>query len=72
MLHVPASNIDALISQIHVFLQLSLVGPFATNIHLSPLKTLMGMQYFFQKLTQLSQGNNEPDAHASNLDGFLQ
>jgi hypothetical protein len=37
----------------------------------STLKTLMGRQYFFLKVTQFSQGNNDLDTPASNLDGFL-
>jgi hypothetical protein len=35
-----------------------------------PLKTLLGRQYSFQKLTQFSQGNNMLDAPPSNLGGF--
>jgi hypothetical protein len=36
-----------------------------------PLKDLSCNNYSFQILTQLSQGNNVPDATASNTDGFL-
>jgi hypothetical protein len=35
------------------------------------LKTLIGMQYSFQKRTQFSQGNNLLDVSRSNIDGFL-
>jgi hypothetical protein len=31
----------------------------------------MWQEYSFQKLTQLSQGNNVQDVAASNIDGFL-
>jgi hypothetical protein len=41
------------------------------NVPLSPLKTLIGRQYSFQKLSQFSQGNNVLDAPPSNIDGFL-
>jgi hypothetical protein len=37
----------------------------------SPLKTLMGKQYYYQKLTQFSQGNNVLDAQPSNIEAFL-
>jgi hypothetical protein len=36
----------------------------------STLKTLMGRQYFFLKVTQFSQGNNDLDTPTSNLDSF--
>jgi hypothetical protein len=36
----------------------------------SNLKTLRGRQYYFQKLTQFSYGNNVQDPPASNIDGF--
>jgi hypothetical protein len=39
--------------------------------HFFPLKTLLGRQYSFQKLTQFSQGNNMLDGPPSNIDGFL-
>jgi hypothetical protein len=32
---------------------------------------MISSKYSFQKLTQLSQGNNVLDAHASNTDGFI-
>jgi hypothetical protein len=35
------------------------------------LKTMICRKYSFQKLTQLSQGNNVLDVPASNTDGFL-
>jgi hypothetical protein len=37
----------------------------------SPLKTLIGRHYSFEKLTQYSQGNNVLDAPSSNINGFL-
>jgi hypothetical protein len=37
----------------------------------SHLKSLMGRQYSFQKLTPFSQGNNVLDAPPSNIDAFL-
>jgi hypothetical protein len=41
------------------------------NVCFSPLKTLIGRQYSFVKVTQFSQGNNVLAGPASNLDGFL-
>jgi hypothetical protein len=41
------------------------------NKHFSPLKMLISRQYYFQRLTQFSQGNNVLDAPLSNVDGFL-
>jgi hypothetical protein len=41
------------------------------NVPFSPLKTLMGVQCSFQKLTQFSQRINVQDAPASNTGGFL-
>jgi hypothetical protein len=41
------------------------------NVCLSPLKTLTGGKYSFQKLTQFSQGNSVLYAETSNIDGFL-
>jgi hypothetical protein len=37
----------------------------------SPLNSLICRQYYFQKLTQVSLGNNVLDAPPSNLGGFL-
>jgi hypothetical protein len=39
--------------------------------HFSPLATMMGKQYYFQKLTQFSQKNNGPDSQPSHLDVFF-
>jgi hypothetical protein len=41
------------------------------NVPFSPLKTLIGMQFSFQKRTQFSQGINVQDAPAANTCGFL-
>jgi hypothetical protein len=37
----------------------------------SPLKSLIGSQYFFQKRTHFSQGNKVLDTPGSNLVGVL-
>jgi hypothetical protein len=37
----------------------------------SPLKSLIGSQYSFQRRTQFSQGNKVVHAPDSTLDGFL-
>jgi hypothetical protein len=40
------------------------------NEHFPTFKTLIGRPLSFQKLTQLSQGNNVLDDPASNIDAF--
>jgi hypothetical protein len=40
------------------------------NVPFSLLKTQTGRQYFFQKLTQLSQGNSVLDSPSSNINDF--
>jgi hypothetical protein len=37
----------------------------------STLNTKIGRKYYFQKLSQFSEGNNVLDASASNTHGFL-
>jgi hypothetical protein len=41
------------------------------NEHFSNLKAVIFWQYFFQKLTEFTLGNNVLDAPASNTDGFV-
>jgi hypothetical protein len=41
------------------------------KVHFSPLKTLEGRQYSFQKLAQFSQGNDVLHAPASNVLSLL-
>jgi hypothetical protein len=57
--------------EIHMFLQLSWIGLFGTKCVFLPLQILIGRQYSFQKLTQLSQGNKVLYALSSNIDAFL-
>jgi hypothetical protein len=38
---------------------------------ISTLKTMIWRKYSFQKVTKFPQGNNVPDAHASNTDGCV-
>jgi hypothetical protein len=57
--------------EIHVYLNLSLIGLVGVNracIHLESSELQVD---FLEKLTQFSLGNNVPDAPASNTDGFL-
>jgi hypothetical protein len=42
------------------------------NVHLSPLKTLTGRKYSFQKLTHFLWGNNVLYAEPSTIHGFHQ
>jgi hypothetical protein len=41
------------------------------NQHISTLKNVSGRKYYFQKLTQFSQGSKVIDSAASNIGGFL-
>jgi hypothetical protein len=54
-----------------VFFQLSRIGLFGTKKPISNLKNLSCRKYSFQKLSQLSQGNDVLNATHSNIDAFL-
>jgi hypothetical protein len=53
MLHVPAPNIDAFLSQIHVFLQPSLIVPFATKCTFVPLENPDGQAVYLSKTNSI-------------------
>jgi hypothetical protein len=54
-----------------MFLQLSRIGLFGTNVPLSSFKIVIYRQYSFQKLTEFSQGYNALDANVSNVHEIL-
>jgi hypothetical protein len=54
-----------------VFLQLRWIGLCETKWDFLYLETVISRKYFFQKLTQFSQGNNVIHAAASNTHSFL-
>jgi hypothetical protein len=55
---------------IHVFLQLRLIGLFGAKEPKYTLKHLRFRKYFFQKLTQFAQGHTVVDGAACNTGGF--
>jgi hypothetical protein len=55
---------------IHVFFPISWIGLSGSHRAHLPLKTMICTYYSFQKVTQLKEGNNVFNAHASNIDGF--
>jgi hypothetical protein len=71
VLHAPASNADGFLYGIHLFLNLHEGAYLEQNEPFSTLETMICRKCSFQKLTQVSQSNNVPDAAASNIDGFL-
>jgi hypothetical protein len=56
MLHVPASNIDAFLSQIHVFFHLILIGPFATKHTFVPIENPDGQAVFLSETNSIVTG----------------
>jgi hypothetical protein len=57
--------------KVHVFLQLSCIGLFATKRALHHIENYDLQGAFLPKLTHSSQGNNALDVAAYNTDGFL-
>jgi hypothetical protein len=66
-----ASNTDDFLWEIPVFLQLSWIRLFGIKWAFSTFKTVICRSYSFQKLIQLSKGNNVLDATASSIHAFL-
>jgi len=54
------SDRHGFLREIHVFLQLSRVRLFGDKEPISTLKLPYGHKYFFQKISQFSQGNRVP------------
>jgi hypothetical protein len=65
------SNIDCFLCRDACVSSTQLNSLLGTRKGISTLKTMTSRKYYFQNLIQFSQGNNELDAHASNIDGFL-
>jgi hypothetical protein len=61
----------ALLQEIHVFLNIAEHVYMQQTQPISILKSIICWKYSFQKLTQLSLGNNAIDTAAFNTDGFL-
>jgi hypothetical protein len=59
--------------EIHVFLQVSWIGLFGAKRAYLQLETFLSScrKYFFQKLSQFTQGKNVLDVPAFTTDGFL-
>jgi hypothetical protein len=66
----PASNTNSCLREIHMFLQFSWRSLFGTYTAYHNFEKPCPKNYSFQKLTHVWQGNHEPDAAASNIDGF--
>jgi hypothetical protein len=71
VLDAHASNTGGFLSEIHVFHHLNREGLLEKTEPISTLKQLSYRKYPFQKLNQLSQGDNMQDTAVSNIDGFL-
>jgi hypothetical protein len=65
VLDAPAINMDSFLSSDTLFHLVNWIGLQGTYELFSTLKTMIFRKYFFQKLTQISLGNNVVDAAAS-------
>jgi hypothetical protein len=66
-----SSNRDGFLWEIHLFLHLSSIGLFGRKWAFLHLEYSICGKYSFQKRTQFTQGNNELDVTASNIDDLL-
>jgi hypothetical protein len=71
VLESSANNTDGFVSRGISVSSISWICWFVKNEPFWSLKTKICRMYSFQKVTQLSQGNNMLNAAASNIDGFL-
>jgi hypothetical protein len=71
MLDSEASNQRVFFGEIHEFLKVSWMCPFAAYTAYFLLKHLRYRLYYFKKLTKFSQWNNVLDAAAAYIDGFF-
>jgi hypothetical protein len=71
VLDVPALTQIAFFERYLCFFNFAEYDYLEQNEPFSTMKILIFRKYFFQKITQFSQGNNMLGAAVSNIDGFL-